>query len=196
MSPDRTSTSSTAPWSRSRAQRTASPVPRGCSWIATARPSKAAARRGRRRRRRAGRRRARAPTRAPSPPYGDRGSGAGASARRAHARAEACRHDDGAEVSSHRSTTRRLGRQDSNLGSRDQNPLPYRLATPHCAALILPLAADRRPRPAASQVSAPRASAAAAAPAAASSAARRGRRRRGRHPRRQSETPARRRARA
>jgi hypothetical protein len=23
-----------------------------------------------------------------------------------------------------------LGRQDSNLGSRDQNPLPYRLATP------------------------------------------------------------------
>ena len=26
---------------------------------------------------------------------------------------------------------RLLGRQDSNLGSRDQNPLPYRLATPH-----------------------------------------------------------------
>ena len=26
-----------------------------------------------------------------------------------------------------------LGRQDSNLGSRDQNPLPYRLATPHRA---------------------------------------------------------------
>ena len=26
-----------------------------------------------------------------------------------------------------------LGRQDSNLGSRDQNPLPYRLATPHHA---------------------------------------------------------------
>ncbi len=24
-----------------------------------------------------------------------------------------------------------LGRQDSNLGSRDQNPLPYHLATPH-----------------------------------------------------------------
>jgi hypothetical protein len=24
-----------------------------------------------------------------------------------------------------------LGRQDSNLGSRDQSPLPYRLATPH-----------------------------------------------------------------
>ena len=27
--------------------------------------------------------------------------------------------------------TRWLGRQDSNLGSRDQNPLPYHLATPH-----------------------------------------------------------------
>src|SRR5690606_1986723 len=27
-----------------------------------------------------------------------------------------------------------LGRQDSNLGWRDQNPLPYRLATPQCAA--------------------------------------------------------------
>ena len=27
-----------------------------------------------------------------------------------------------------------LGRQDSNLRSRDQNPMPYRLATPqHCA---------------------------------------------------------------
>jgi hypothetical protein len=24
-----------------------------------------------------------------------------------------------------------LGRQDSNLGSRDQNPLPYHLATSH-----------------------------------------------------------------
>ena len=24
-----------------------------------------------------------------------------------------------------------LGRQDSNLRSRDQNPMPYRLATPH-----------------------------------------------------------------
>ena len=24
-----------------------------------------------------------------------------------------------------------LGRQDSNLGSRDQSPLPYLLATPH-----------------------------------------------------------------
>ena len=32
-----------------------------------------------------------------------------------------------------------LGRQDSNLGSRDQNPLPYRLATPQrtCQTQIL-----------------------------------------------------------
>src|ERR1044071_3312184 len=29
------------------------------------------------------------------------------------------------------SEVRWLGRQDSNLGSRDQNPLPYHLATPH-----------------------------------------------------------------
>src|SRR3954454_3452822 len=31
-----------------------------------------------------------------------------------------------------------LGRQDSNLGSRDQNPLPYRLATPQGTARSLP----------------------------------------------------------
>ena len=30
----------------------------------------------------------------------------------------------------------RLGRQDSNLGSRDQSPLPYRLATPHRPASL------------------------------------------------------------
>ena len=29
-----------------------------------------------------------------------------------------------------------LGRQDSNLGSRDQSPLPYRLATPHRLASL------------------------------------------------------------
>ena len=38
-----------------------------------------------------------------------------------------------------------LGRQDSNLGSRDQNPLPYRLATPH-AGRLLPRAAAARKR--------------------------------------------------
>ena len=47
-----------------------------------------------------------------------------------HARAEATGHHDCCEVVGH---VRRewLGRQDSNLGSRDQNPLPYHLATPH-----------------------------------------------------------------
>ena len=43
MSPERTSTSSTAPSSASRAQRTASPVPRGSSWTTTGMPSNAAA---------------------------------------------------------------------------------------------------------------------------------------------------------
>ena len=41
-----------------------------------------------------------------------------------------------------------LGRQDSNLGSRDQNPLPYRLATPQVDRL-LPQAAAARKRAAA-----------------------------------------------
>jgi hypothetical protein len=34
-----------------------------------------------------------------------------------------------------------LGRQDSNLGSRDQNPLPYHLATPQFALNIVGRAA-------------------------------------------------------
>src|SRR5690606_34020698 len=38
-----------------------------------------------------------------------------------------------------------LGRQDSNLRSRDQNPLPYRLATPHRSRRRKNLA--RSPRP-------------------------------------------------
>ena len=51
-------------------------------------------------------------------------------AARAHARAEACGHHDRCERSA---VTREswLGREDSNLRSRDQNPLPYHLATPH-----------------------------------------------------------------
>src|SRR2546423_15301105 len=46
-----------------------------------------------------------------------------------HARAKATGHHDCCELVGH---VRRewLGRQDSNLGSRDQNPLPYHLATP------------------------------------------------------------------
>src|SRR5215218_5743910 len=34
-------------------------------------------------------------------------------------------------------TAKMLGRQDSNLGSRDQNPLPYHLATAHCGGRSL-----------------------------------------------------------
>ena len=49
--------------------------------------------------------------------------------RAAHARAEATGHHDCCELVRH-VRRGRLGRQDSNLGSRDQNPLPYRLATP------------------------------------------------------------------
>ena len=50
---------------------------------------------------------------------------------RAHARAAASGHDDGCELWAGSDTVGTwLGRQDSNLGSRDQNPLPYHLATP------------------------------------------------------------------
>ena len=76
------------------------------------------------------RRRAPGTRRAPSRPSAGRGSGAGAWGRRS---ACACRVRPPSRrlrASSHRSPPRRLGRQDSNLGSRDQNPLPYHLATP------------------------------------------------------------------
>lgn len=39
-----------------------------------------------------------------------------------------------------------LGRQDSNLGWRDQNPLPYRLATPQLPPKITGGIADRSGR--------------------------------------------------
>ncbi len=58
---------------------------------------------------------------------------------RAHASAEASGHDQGCERRIGHivvASARWLGRQDSNLGSRDQNPLPYRLATPHCDSSI------------------------------------------------------------
>ena len=38
-----------------------------------------------------------------------------------------------------------LGRQDSNLGSRDQNPLPYRLATPQESGSKVPARRTSRP---------------------------------------------------
>ena len=54
-----------------------------------------------------------------------------------HARSEAGGHDDCCDRGvAHVGWDRWLGRQDSNLGSRDQNPLPYRLATPHCGPSI------------------------------------------------------------
>src|SRR3954471_21597988 len=46
-----------------------------------------------------------------------------------HARADSGGHHDCCELVCH-VREKWLGRQDSNLGSRDQNPLPYHLATP------------------------------------------------------------------
>ena len=58
---------------------------------------------------------------------------------RLHARAEPSGHDHRGKSGRHRPCPRRwLGRQDSNLGSRDQNPLPYRLATPQSRDGSLP----------------------------------------------------------
>ena len=55
-----------------------------------------------------------------------------------HPRAEPTCHDDGCELRvGHGVGMKWLGRQDSNLGSRDQNPLPYRLATPHRIGTIM-----------------------------------------------------------
>ena len=73
------------------------------------------------------------PPRRPSRPSAGRGSGAGASASRS---ACACRRPPAMTTAASVGSglrarwARWLGRQDSNLGSRDQNPLPYRLATP------------------------------------------------------------------
>ena len=129
-SPVTTSTSPSKPSRLARAQRTASPVPRGCSCTATSTPANA--------------------SRASGEVTTTSGSAPSAARRldhpvdqpaaeqrvqvlrrrRAHARAEAGGHDDRCEAGSG-SRVRWLGRQDSNLGSRDQNPLPYHLATPH-----------------------------------------------------------------
>ena len=50
--------------------------------------------------------------------------------RRAHARAKAGGEHDSCGILAGSFREDLLGRQDSNLGSRDQNPLPYHLATP------------------------------------------------------------------
>ena len=110
-----------------------------------------------RRRRRSGRRRPRAPRSAPSRPCAGRAPGGGASAASSACACRALRPSrrlrSGCRSRNHEPQARRrlrggdpdsgaersgrwLGRQDSNLGSRDQNPLPYRLATPHCEPSI------------------------------------------------------------
>ena len=84
-----------------------------------------------RRRRRAAPGRAAGRPRAPSRPSAGRGAGAGAWARPSACACRARRPSRRLRVSSRsRVGERWLGRQDSNLGSRDQNPLPYHLATP------------------------------------------------------------------
>ena len=127
-SPLRTRTSPSKSPSASRAQRTASPVPRGSSCTATSTPRRARASTARRRRR-ADPRRLRAPRRRPSRPSAGRAADGGASASRSSC---ACRSLRPSQLLRARfaMSVKRLGRQDSNLGSRDQNPLPYHLATP------------------------------------------------------------------
>ena len=130
VSPESTRTSSARPSRAARAQRTASPVPRGSSCTATSIPSKAAAVVGRRdddERIDAERPRRR------EHPVDHPSSEDRMQVLRDVASACACRGRPPSRrlrASSHRSPPRRLGRQDSNLGSRDQNPLPYHLATP------------------------------------------------------------------
>src|SRR5439155_24073272 len=128
-SPDSTITSSASP-TAARAERTASPVPSGTSWITTDRSANS------------------------SPVSGDATTTSGSAARacprpitqstirrpssgcRCFGVAERIRVPWPAAITTAASevsvtVTEWLGRQDSNLGSRDQNPLPYRLATPH-----------------------------------------------------------------
>ena len=78
------------------------------------------------------RRRAGARPRRSSPPSAARGAGAGASARPTACACPGLRPSRRLRALRGSGTwsARWLGRQDSNLGSRDQNPLPYHLATP------------------------------------------------------------------
>ena len=131
-SPFSTSTSPVRrPRAPSRAERTASPVPSGVCWIATSTPSNSLAVSGEATTTTRSAPALRAPRRSPSRPCGGRAAGAGASASRSSC---ACRGRRPLRLLRDRSASSGeewLGRQDSNLGSRDQNPLPYRLATPH-----------------------------------------------------------------
>ena len=96
VSPERTSTSS-APAAASSALRTASPVPSACSCTAVVSPSNSSAVSGETTTTSASGRAAGQPRRS-SRPCAGRGSGAGASGRRAHARPPASGHDDGCEL--------------------------------------------------------------------------------------------------
>ena len=79
-------------------------------------------------------------TRSPSRRPAGRAAGAGASAAAERMRVPSPPAMTTAARSGRELTGWRwLGRQDSNLGSRDQNPLPYHLATPHqfdCASAL------------------------------------------------------------
>ncbi len=131
VSPERTSTSSARPSTTPRALRTASPVPSGCSCTATCRPSKALAADGE------------ATTTMGSAPSALAVATTQSTIRRPSSgwrcfgRLERMRVPRPAAITTAASvfssmSVRWLGRQDSNLGSRDQNPLPYHLATPQC----------------------------------------------------------------
>src|SRR5690242_7722426 len=62
-----------------------------------------------------------------------------------HPRSDSGGHHDCCELVCH-VRKRWLGRQDSNLGSRDQNPLPYHLATPQGGSQVYRRSSRSRPR--------------------------------------------------
>ena len=99
VSPVRISTSSVRPSSAARAERIASPVPRGSSWTRPRRRRRRTPRgRRARRRRRAGRRRARARRRSPSRPCAGRARGCRCfGSDGAHAGAQPCGHHGGCD---------------------------------------------------------------------------------------------------
>src|SRR5262249_50081921 len=120
-----------------RAERTASPVPRGSAWTATSTPSNAPLVSGA------------ATTTSGSAPTSRAAASTQSTIRRPSSVcrclgvAERIRVPRPAAMTTapiggwlNSGEDRWLGRQDSNLGSRDQNPLPYHLATPHCGASI------------------------------------------------------------
>src|SRR5579885_383141 len=129
-SPFSTSTAPVKPASAARAARTASPVPSGCSCTATSTPVKLP------------RASAEVTTTTGSAPAARAAAITQSTRRRPSSgwrcfgTAERMRVPSPAAMTTAAIgdwvTSGWLGRQDSNLGSRDQNPLPYHLATPHC----------------------------------------------------------------